>query len=90
MNVARFDSPRRGVFLCNPVGRDLDRAPSQASAQLSQRNTTTTRAPDVGLGAEVFGGLEGKLNDSGTTFAPESPADADLGEQAIIQPVTEL
>ena len=62
---------------------------SSAPAQLSQRNTDAVRAPDVGLGAEIFGGLEGKRDDAGTTFAPESPGDADLGEQAIYRPLAE-
>ena len=64
-------------------------APMQSVAQLSQRNTSAVRAPDVGLGAELFGGLEGSQSEEGTAYAPESPADADLGEQVVFQPQAE-
>jgi len=63
-------------------------APSRGQAQLAQRNTSAVRAPNVGFGAETFGGLEGTRDESGMLFAPPSAGDADMGEQALYLPQT--
>lgn len=60
-------------------------APGAGWAQLAQRNTDAMRSLDETPGSELFGGLNPSRNEEGATIAPESPGDADLGEQVVFE-----
>lgn len=85
MIAARVNSPgRHSVAGIACLGLAVI-SPAAAWAQSAQQNTNALRPPDVAAGAELFGGLEARQDESGATLAPESPGDSDLGEQVILQ-----
>ena len=86
MNPPPLNFPASGARLAFLWIGLLTFAPAAARAQSAQQNTNATRPPDITAAAALFGGLEAEQNEDGTTSAPTSPGDADLGDQVIFQP----
>jgi hypothetical protein len=83
MNPPPVNFPASGARLALLWAGLLTFAPASARAQSAQQNTNAIRPPDVTAAAALFGGLQAEQNEDGTTSAPTSPGDADLGRISL-------